>query len=501
VTSGRVTRAQSVWLVPLLLSIVLALVITVSGCGSSATTTSRAPATTQAGASTTASGVGASSATTSSAPATTQAGASTTAGSGNSLALGMSSLPGGVPVFATTLFGAPVGVGTVNGQKPLPVLWSVTSGPKWSVQQIGTVERWPLAAFELNSQSILGDRALVVGQDARDAGSTTPENSFAAVAASDGSWHIVDMDSRVPAGNSIELVALGATGDPTDMNSFFIAVGGRLKGAPAAQYMSDDIAGAVPIATITVDGANWNPAVDLPLPAGVTSAEASAVSYCGSGTPAPGVIVAGTGQTSDPTRGTRTVGIVWRSTDNGTTWKVISDASFSEAGRNVDTQFLAADRTHIVVVGADDVSPALNAGTPAQRESLIWTLGSGGSWNSVDDGSSIPAGMSSTMTALAARAGGGFLLATQFYETSAGPTLPGGDLTHKQTMTLSSSPDGATWTEITKSVPDMGKSAIVNGIAESGGYAVFMGMDTSGNGAAWITDSASIDLASSPPSS
>ena len=403
-------------------------------------------------------------------------------------------------MFATTLFGSPVGVGTVNGQKPLPVLWSVASGSKWSVEQIGTTERWPLAAFELNSQSILGDRALVVGQDARDAGSTAPENSFAAVKSGDGSWHIVDMDSRVPAGNSIELVALGATGDPTDMNSYFIAVGGRLKGAPAAQYMSDDITGAVPIATITGDGANWNPAVDLPLPPGVTSAEASAVTYCGAGTPAPGVIVAGTGQVSDPTLGTRTVAVVWRSTDNGTTWKVISDNSFSEAGKNVDTQFLAADQTHIVVIGADDVLAASTPGTPAQRESLIWTLGSGGSWNSLDNGSSIPAGMSSTMTALAARAGGGFLLASQFYETAAGPTLPGGDLTHKQTVSLFSSPDGANWTDITRLVPDIGKSAIVNGIAESGGYDVFMGMDTSGSGAAWIVDSPSIDSAPSPPS-
>jgi hypothetical protein len=131
-----------------------------------------------------------------------------------------------------------------------------------------------------------------------------------------------------------------------------------MKGAPAAQYMSDDITGAVPIATITVDGANWNPAVDLPLPAGVTSAEAAAVTYCGPGTPVPGVIVAGSGQMSDPTLGTRTVAIVWRSTDNGSTWKVISDNSLSEAGRNVDAQFLAADQTHIVVVGEDDVSAA-----------------------------------------------------------------------------------------------------------------------------------------------
>ena len=58
------------------------------------------------------------------------------------------------------------------------------------------------------------------------------------------------------------------------------------------------------------------------------------------------------------------------STDNGTTWKVISDASFSEAGRNVDAQFVAADKSHIVVVGEDDVAAASSANAASQRESV-----------------------------------------------------------------------------------------------------------------------------------
>ena len=465
--------------------LMLACVVSISGCGSSTTTTSGTPATTPAESSTTANGGGAS--TTGSG-----GGSSTTTSASDLFGLGMSQLPGGVPVFGTSLFAAPVPVGTVAGQKHLPALWSVTSGPKWSMEQIDTAERWPLAVFELNSQSILGDRVLVVGQDARDAQAQTPEDSFAAVRINGAPWAVTEMDSRVPPGTSVELTALGATGDPTDFNSFFIAVGGALKGAPPAQYLSDDITGARPISTISVNGADWNPAVDLPLPAGVSSAEATAVTYCGPGTAAPGVVAAGVGQVSDPTLGTRTVAIVWHSTDNGTTWKVISDASMSEAGRNMDAQFMAADKTHIVVVGEIDVAAASAAGGATQRESFIWTLAADGSWSLKDNQTSLTTGMSSTMTALAARQDGGFLLASQFYETAAGPTLPGGDLTHKQTVALSSSPDGATWTDATTFVPDLDKSAIINGIADADGYDVLMGMDTSGAGASWTVESASI---------
>lgn len=457
--------------------IALAWVIGLSGCSSSTTTTSS---------------TGQGSSTTTSTVATTGGGSSTTTNSGGSFALGMSQLSGGVPVFGTSFFNGPVAVGTVSGQKHLPAFWSVNSGSKWSIQQIGTTERWPLAAFELNSQSIIGDRQLVVGQDARDAQATTPEDSFAAVRINGNPWVAVDMDSRVPAGNSIELLALGATGDPTDINTFFIAVGGRVTGPPAAQYMSDDITGAVPISTITVNGADWNPAVDLPLPAGITSAEVTAVTYCGPGTPAPGVVAAGVGQVSDPALGTRTVAIVWRSTDNGSTWKVISDDSFSEPGKNVDAQFVAADKTHIVVVGEDDVSAASSANSAAQRASLIWTLASDGSWSLVDNQGSLAASESSTMTALAARVDGGFLLASQFYQTSVGPTLPGGDVGQKQTMVLSVSPDGKTWTDASSFVPDFAKSAIINGIAETGSVNVLTGMDVSGNGAAWTVERASI---------
>ena len=129
--------------------IALAWVIGLSGCGSGTTTTSS---------------TGQGSSATTSTVATTGGGSSTTANSSGSFALGMSQLPGGVPVFGTSFFNSPVAVGTVSGQKHLPAFWSVTSGSKWSIQQIGTTERWPLAAFELNSQSIIGDRQLVVGQ-------------------------------------------------------------------------------------------------------------------------------------------------------------------------------------------------------------------------------------------------------------------------------------------------------------------------------------------------
>jgi hypothetical protein len=465
------------------LVLALASVTVVVGCAATSTTTS-AVAGSATGPATSVRTQAASTPTTASAPA---------GGPPISLILGMSQIAGGVPVFGTSSPAGPIAVGTVSGQKVLPALWSLVSGPTWTMQEIDKTERWPLAVCELDSQSIVGDRLVVVGQDARDAGATTPENSFAAVRLNGDPWVVEDMDSRVPAGNSLELCALGATGDPTDINTFLMAVGARKKGAPAAQYLIDDITGAVPISLITVNGAAWNPAVDLPLPDGVTAAEATSVTYCGPNTPAPGVVAVGFGQTSDPTLGTRRVGIVWQSTDQGATWKVISGDSFSQPGTNLTAQFVAADSTHIEVVGQMDITGTTNSAGDTKQGMALWSIATNGSWTrGSDNGGGSDTSISTEPTALAARPGGGFLMAAQMYLTSAGPTLPGGDLSSHVSVALFSLPNGGKWSEISDSVPNIDKGAIVNGIAESDNQVIFLGMDASGAGASWAVDGSAI---------
>ena len=47
---------------------------------------------------------------------------------------------------------------------------------------------------------------------------------------------------------------LGASGASLDEDTFLVGVGGVVKGAPTAQYLSDDITGSVPISIRTING-------------------------------------------------------------------------------------------------------------------------------------------------------------------------------------------------------------------------------------------------------
>ena len=344
VTSGCVSRARSGWLTVLILSgIVLALAATVLGCGSPTPTTSSTGGvssfTTQAASSTITSG----------------GGVSTTTNSG-SPTLGMSQIPGGLPVSGTSFLDGPVAVGGREAaQGSLPVIWRLALGSGWSAEDIDTSPRTAFAAFELNDAQLLGNRRLVVGVDLQDAQATSPEDSFAAVEKKGGGWDLSDLGTRVPAGTSVEVRGLGATGDPSDINTFFIAVGGAISGVPAKGYLFNDLTGATPISMVSVNGIDWNPAVTMPLPDGVSSAEATSVTFCGPNTPAPGVLATGIGYATDPKLGARLVGIVWRSTDQGTTWTIVSGSPFNEPGRNMSATFVASDETLIVVGGPADL--------------------------------------------------------------------------------------------------------------------------------------------------
>ena len=409
--------------------------------------------------------------------------------------MGTALIPGGAPVFGTSFLDGPVAVGQSSANPSFPpTAWFFAPGSGWSAQEIDTTSRWPQAAFELNDSALLGDRRLVVGYTLRDPQATGPEGSFAAVEKQGGGWSITDLQDRVPAGTSLELRALGATGDPRDSNTFFVAAGAVKSGAPNGQYLSNDITGATPISMVSVNGTDWNSPVQLPLPDGVSAAEGTAVAYCGPNTPAPGVLVSGVGYAADPILGTRLVGIVWLSSDGGTTWNVISDNSFNQQGRNMYAHFVAADASHVVVGGQVDMTAASSAGGgKPQQESAVWILGSGNTWSLGEGGQGLQATQSSVMTALAARQAGGFLAADEVFDTSSGPTDPGAStLTGHPSAQIVFAPDGLAWADISSSLPGIDQASLVDGIAETANTDVFIGMDMSAAGASWTVDRSSI---------
>ena len=303
-------------------------------------------------------------------------------------------------------------------------------------------------------------------------------------------WGVVDLGSNLPAGTSLELLALGVTGDSRDMNTFFMAVGAIKSGPPTSRYLSEDITGATPVAMLSLNGVDWNPPLKLPLPGDVSEATATSVAFCGPDTPAPGVIAVGYGYLGDDALGTRMVGLVWHSTDNGATWKVISDNTFAEAGRNISARFVASDGKSIMVVGqADAMTGKTVEGNPEQSTAL-WYLETDGSWTRGTDGSSNNGLVSSIATALFAVQGGGFAEATERYDTGSGSTDPGADsvIGNPDVVLRGTADGGKTWNLINGNVPGIDQAALIDGIYVTGATLGFVGVDKSGRGMSWAVD-------------
>ena len=482
-TSPHEGQPRRSWVAALIVSaLVLALAVLVAGCGGSSSTTT----------------TGGDSPTTARSQPTVTTAESTPSTEDVPVAEGATPITDGAPVYATSLLSGPIALGMLRVDAgDTPTAWFLTSDGAWEAEQIDTAIRWPVAAAELDDGALLGDRLLVVGYDDRgDDQLSDPEHSFAAIRNEGGGWDVVDPGANLPAGTSLELLALGVTGDPRDMNTFFMAVGATKSGAPTSRYLSEDITGATPIAMISLNGMDWNPPVELPLPGVVSEATATSVAFCGPDTPAPGVVAVGYGYMGDDMLGTRMVGIVWHSADNGATWKVISNNSwFAAGGKNISARFVATDGANVVVAGQVDASGSTTVGDNVEQASAMWLMGAeGSSWSVANDGHAKDGLRSSITTALVALRGGGFIEASEDFDTASGSTDPGADaVAGNPIVLLRRSLKGGTWPMVTDSVSGIKDAALVDGILEVGAAVLLVGMDTSGLGASWTAERSAIE--------
>ena len=369
-----------------------------------------------------------------------------------------------------------------------PALWRPLRGGTWGVEPIAGGAHWARAMTEL------GDTQVVVGVDPREQGSTDPVVSWAAAREHGGEWVFSDLGA-LSGGMSTEVWSIGLTGSPADENSAFVVVGVTADPPPTEQFTNSDLSGALPFVALSPNGVDWEQAADLPLPAGVTNAVATALTYAAEGTPYPGLIVVGYGIADDealPER-RRWVGIVWLSTDVGQSWEVISDDNFDEPGRNITAIRVAADDNQLVVGGRADVPGAEHTGENVQQETVLWTLGTDGSWTLTSDGPGLRETRSSRLTALGALEAGGFVAVSQVYDTAVGMTLMNGDIIGDPSMQVLSGSDANSLQNVTESVAEIDRGAVFQSVVEFGHSVVFFGMDTSGNGAAWTVDSSSLE--------
>ena len=125
---------------------------------------------------------------------------------------------------------------------------------------------------------------------------------------------------------------------------------------------------------------------------------------------------------------------------------------------------------------------------------MFWNLTLDGSQNVVTDGASLQSSRTSSVTALAARPGGGFLASSEIYTIPRrAPPLPPARSRAiprcKFSLPRETEPPGPTsiaWCR--GSIRARSSTAS----SSSGGAVVFVGRDTSGGGAAWTMEGSSI---------
>jgi hypothetical protein len=377
--------------------------------------------------------------------------------------------------------------------KFVPGLVSLVGGKNVRFEKIATDKRFVTGAVEV------GRTRVVVGHSLPLNTAGHGQVPFSATSDNGGAFQLHDL-GQVVGGRSAQLLGVASTGVASGSGSSLMAAGA------VARSSSDDVgdvSGTDPLVILSQgSGKTWSMAAPLPLPTGVTGAEALAVTHAPDGTAFPGMLVVGGGWTDATATGARDVGIVWQTQDDGKTWTVISDANFSQTGRDFWPEFVAADSSTVIVAGwADSVGSTAPGSSPTRSEDYEWVAGKDGKWQVVTDGNLLPAGRSSITTALIARDGGGFLWAGETYDTSAGePFRPGQTEKGNPAVWLFSTPDGATWSRfdskvpgiVNSTVPGIGSAAVVVGIAESANRTAFFGVDTASEEHAWVVDRATI---------
>lgn len=401
-------------------------------------------------------------------------------------AIGMLSLGSFLPQSGAMFSNGFAAVGETVGSSSsdlMPTVLSPLGGTKWHAEKIGSVARYAMGAAEA------GHTRVVVGMTA-PAGASTDQVLFAATSDSGGAFQVRDL-GELFGRRSAALIGIASTGESVGSTPILIAAGSvaRVKGGVIGNPVGTDA-----MVLISKDsGKTWVVGL-LPVPGSVTGAEVTAITFSPHSNAFPGVLVAGKGWTSPKGKlhGAE-VALLWGTRDGGATWRFISDPVFSAAGRDFEPTAVAADAATVIVAGTADVSAKKSGAGPKQRESIEWVGGIDGAWHVITDGSSLQSGRSSAVTALFALDGGGYVMASETYDTTAGGAYHVGQpLKGNPAVQLSASPDSIVWGSGNASVPGIGSAATVNGIAEFGSRVAFFGVDKQSHGQAWVVDRGSI---------
>jgi len=250
---------------------------------------------------------------------------------------------------------------------------------------------------------------------------------------------------------------------------------------------------ATPVLYESADGTEWHP-VDVPLPAHVSWNQPFDVAVAGSETAWPGVLVTTFGTVADKKLGARGVGFVLSSPDGGA-WKVVSDDSFDQPGRDMRSYRVSASADRVMVGGRATEKGADASDPKTPLVVVMWSAGPDGTWSITSTSGGQSAGRSGSLSRIAPRPdrgilGAGFLIATEAFDT--GGTLPsvGDPSTSNSALQLLLTPNGVDFANITSEIPGADWIAVVGGIAEGPNRIALVGMKTDDICGAWIVDPA-----------
>ena len=357
-----------------------------------------------------------------------------------------------------------------------PRIWATTASGSWRAEDLSD-ESGALTGVARN-----GDVRVAVGIATLSA---TQASSLAFVQRGTGAWR----PAAIAGAAKVNLLL-------RDVVSLADADGwaaGFAAGGMAWTEAADGTRVVTPVLYESADGTEWQP-VDVPLPADVSWNQGFDVAEAGPETAWPGVLVTSFGTVADKKLGERNVGFVLSSADGGA-WKVVSDESFDQPGRDMRSYRVRASADRVIVGGraTEKGGDASDPKTPLVV--VMWSAGPDGDWSIISTSGGQSAGRSGSLSAIAPRPdrgilGAGFLIATEAFDT--GGTLPsvGDPSTSNSALQLLLTPNAVDFANITSEIPGSDAIAVVGGIAEGPDRIALVGMKTDDICGAWIVDPA-----------
>jgi hypothetical protein len=353
-----------------------------------------------------------------------------------------------------------------------PRIWATTASGSWRAEDL------PAESGALTGVARNGDVRVAVGI-------ATGGSSLAFVQRGAGAWQPATIAGAADVNLLLRDVVSLADADGWTAG---FAAGGVVR-----TETEDGTQVVTPVLYESADGTEWQ-RVDVPLPADVSWSQGFDVAVAGPKTAWPGVLVTAYGSVADQKLGARDVAFVLSSSDGGA-WKVVSDDSFDQPGRYLQSYRVSANADRVIAGGLATEKGGDPSDPKTPLVAVMWSAGPDGEWSIISTSGGQSAGRSGSLSTIAPRPdqgilGAGFLIATEAFDVGGDYASAGGTSTSNPALQLLLTPNGVDFANVTSEIPGADSIAVIEGIAEGPDRIAMVGMQKDGTCGAWIVDPA-----------